>query len=75
MGKPGGLKARHPFTEHIGLGRRTQGTETSKYLQERKVTTIPSVAASERGVAQTSRCGIASTRCIDGVVGPDRLQC
>jgi hypothetical protein len=51
MGQPGGPKARHPFAEHIGLGRRTQGTETSKYLQDKKVKTIPSVAASERGTA------------------------
>ena len=33
--------------------RRTQGTETSKYLQEEKVNTIPPVVASERGRAQT----------------------
>ena len=32
---------------------RTQGTETSKYLQEEKTTVIPQVVASERGVAQT----------------------
>ena len=31
----------------------TQGTETSKYLQERKSTETPLVAASERGRAQT----------------------
>ena len=31
----------------------TQGTETSKYLQERKSNETPSVAASERGRAQT----------------------
>jgi hypothetical protein len=31
----------------------TQGTETSKYLQERKETSTPQVAASERGSAQT----------------------
>ena len=29
----------------------TQGTETSKYLEEKKSTEIPSVAASERGLA------------------------
>ena len=34
---------------------RTQGTETSKYLQEEKETSIPSVAASEGGRAQTGR--------------------
>ena len=31
----------------------TQGTETSKYLQEEKTTVIPQVVASERGGAQT----------------------
>ena len=30
-------------------GKQTQGTETSKYLEERKATATPSVAASERG--------------------------
>ena len=39
-------------------GRRTRGTETSKYPQEKKVTTIPPVAASERGRAQTG--GVAT---------------
>ena len=33
--------------------RQTQGTETSKYLQEQKITMIPQVVASERGGAQT----------------------
>ena len=38
----------------------TQGTETSKYLEEQKETSIPSVAASERGGAQTGiRPGVA----------------
>ena len=32
---------------------RTQGTETSKYLQEEKTRVIPQVVASERGTAQT----------------------
>ena len=31
----------------------TQGTETSKYLEEEKTTVIPQVVASERGRAQT----------------------
>ena len=35
--------------EFIGVWRRTQGTETSKYLEEKKETSIPSVAASESG--------------------------
>src|SRR5215469_7812627 len=35
--------------------RTTQGTETSQYLEEKKSTETPSVAASERGRAQTGR--------------------
>ena len=35
--------------------RETQGTETSQYLEEKKSTETPSVAASERGSAQTGR--------------------
>ena len=46
--------------------RRTQGTETSKYLKEKKSIEIPSVAASERGVAQTR-----VTTVILGLWGPD----
>ena len=37
----------------IPSGRRTRGTETSKYPQEKKTTVIPQVVASERGRAQT----------------------
>ena len=33
--------------------KQTQGTETSKYLEEKKEKSIPSVAASESGRAQT----------------------
>jgi hypothetical protein len=33
--------------------RRTRGTETSKYPEEKKTIVIPQVVASERGVAQT----------------------
>ena len=32
----------------------TQGTETSKYLKEKKTIVIPLVAASEEGTAQTN---------------------
>ena len=35
------------------LGEPTQGTETSKYLEEKKSIEIPRVAASEKGKAQT----------------------
>ncbi len=50
MGKPTGA-SQYPLPEYIGFGRRTRGTETSQYLQEKKSTEIPSVAASERGRA------------------------
>ena len=38
-------------TEYIGPEKRTQGTETSKYLQEKKSTEISLVVASEREAA------------------------
>ena len=44
--------------------RSTQGTETSQYLEEEKEKSIPSVAASESGTAQTDRVFPV------GVVGP-----
>ncbi len=48
---------------------RTQGTETSQYLKERKSTETPSVAASESGQAQTGlRTGVAD---IDNSCGND----
>jgi hypothetical protein len=40
-------------TESIGMRSKTQGTEPSKYLEEKKPREIPQVAASERGRAQT----------------------
>ena len=39
------------FTEYIGLREGTWGTEPSKYPKEKKVITIPIVAASELGEA------------------------
>ena len=41
------------MAEFIGHVKRTQRTETSKYLRERKSTETPLVAASESGIAQT----------------------
>ncbi len=38
--------------EYIGAYRRTRGTETSKYPEEKKSTEIPPVAASDRGLAE-----------------------
>ena len=48
------------LAECIGELELTRGTETSKYPQENKETSIPSVAASESGTAQTGiRPGVA----------------
>ena len=38
--------------EFIGFKEQTQGTETSKYLEERKSIDTPLVVASERGSAK-----------------------
>jgi hypothetical protein len=53
MGKPGRGHALSLPAEFIGRVEPTQGTETSKYLEEEKSNEIPLVAASERGRAQT----------------------
>ena len=50
----------------------TQGTEPSKYLEEKKSNEIPLVAASERGRAQTINMQ-GLYRCIGGVVGLYRV--
>jgi hypothetical protein len=51
MGKPSVI--RHTIVKPIhNLTKRTGGTETSKYPEEKKSTEIPPVAASERGAAQ-----------------------
>ena len=51
MGKPKGIHLPLLPAESIGRTERTQGTETSKYLQEKKSKEIPLVAASEMGKA------------------------
>ena len=63
MGQPGRGNARSSRAEFIGAVKRTRGSETSQYPLEEKSIEIPSVAASERGRAQTSS---SDTR---GVVG------
>ena len=63
-GNPTGVMSRYPLAEYIGLGRRTRGSETSQYPQEKKSSEIPKVAASEMGRAQTGRLRAS------GVVGP-----
>ena len=48
--------------EFIACGGQTQGTETSKYLQEQKENSIPWVAASETGRAQTKELALWGCR-------------
>jgi hypothetical protein len=50
MGKPGRVNL-SAVGEYIASEQPTQGTETSKYLEEKKANAIPLVAASERGQA------------------------
>ena len=53
----------------VGIGERTQGTETSKYLKEEKSTEILLVAASERGLGQTDQLADRGCRtCIKGIL-------
>ena len=51
---PNGVTLPTEGREFRAIGRRTQGTETSKYLEEEKTTVIAQVVASERARAQTS---------------------
>ena len=44
---------RYPVMNKIVTEKATRGTETSKYPEEKKETSIPQVAASGRGRAQT----------------------
>ena len=46
-----------PMRESIAHEEGTQGTETSKYLEENKETSIPLVVANEKGSAQTASHG------------------
>ena len=53
MGKPGGSNVPSSVNESIVHEKGTRGTETSKYPEEKKITMIPKVVASEIGEAQT----------------------
>jgi uncharacterized NAD-dependent epimerase/dehydratase family protein len=53
MGKPTAGNAAVSHAEYIGVKKRTQGSETSQYLEEKTTIVIPSVVASERGLGQT----------------------
>ena len=55
MGKPSARNGAESISEYIGNGRQTRGTETSQYPEEEKEKSIPRVAASETGKAQTKR--------------------
>ena len=61
MGEPTTFNGVVSWREYIASWRQTQGTETSKYLEEEKEKSIPWVAASETGRAQTKR--LASWGC------------
>ena len=54
-GNPAGFIPSYRSSEYIARRRQTGGTETSKYPEEEKTIVIPSVAASERGLAQTKK--------------------
>ena len=51
MGEPDIRRGYRPNGEFIAVRNGTQGIEPSKYLKEKKVKTIPIVAASELGRA------------------------
>ena len=61
MGEPTTFNGVVLSREFIARQRQTQGTETSKYLKEEKENSIPLVAASETGRAQTKK--LASWGC------------
>ena len=63
MGKPSEGNASLTKFKSNRASSPTPGSETSQYREEQKTTVIPSVAASERGTAQTNAlvrwgCGI-----------------
>ena len=55
MGEPNTGNAVLSIHEHIVYEKKTQGIETSQYLEEKKITMIPRVVASEIGKAQTDQ--------------------
>src|SRR5437016_2567439 len=68
MGQPVESHVSTLRAECIGARTPTGGSEPSQYPQEEKAIAIPSVAASERGTAQTGQVQ-ACRRCLVGVVG------
>ena len=58
------------------IGEPTQGTETSKYLEEKKIIMIPQVVASEKGRAQTivaCCCGVVGLH-LEILIKPNQLE-
>ena len=51
MGQPGASNVAPLWTEFIGSEEQTQGTETSKYLEENRTIVISQVATSEKETA------------------------
>ena len=64
MGQPAGSSA--GITQSV---RRTRGTETSHYPEEKKTKVIAQVVASERALAQTG-----AVEAVSGVEGPSRKE-
>ena len=59
-GNPPAAMRGRPVVNKIATAKATRGTETSKYPEEKKEKSIPPVAASEKGGAQTTGdCGVA----------------
>ena len=59
QGAPSGFRSSQEgmkLPNKIGGFKRTQGTETSQYLEERTSTETPLVVASERGLGQCHAC-------------------
>ena len=54
MEESGWFNSQSALGEYIAMTQVTQGTETSKYLEEKKETSIFQVAASERERGQTN---------------------
>ena len=65
MGEPTIFNRIVSTREYIAWWGQTQGTETSKYLQEQKENSIPWVAASETGRAQTKELALWGCRTLN----------
>ena len=69
MGEPAWSNVHALPPEYIGRVETTGGTETSKYLEEKKSTEIPLVVASERGRGQTRGSNTFGVRTAHGMEG------